>query len=434
MNVAALGLWHLGSVTAACTAAAGHSVVGWDPDAATVERLRRGQPPVAEPGLRELLLSASAASRLRFTADLHAAVAHADVVWVTFDTPVNDEDQADVEYVVEQVKGAFPYLQDGALVLTSSQLPVGSVGRLERAFAQAVPGRRVSFACSPENLRLGNAIEVFTRPDRIVVGVRTADDRVRLSQLFAPVTDRIEWMSVESAEMTKHAVNAFLAASVTFINEIAGLCEQTGADAKDVERGLKTERRIGPYAYLAPGAAFAGGTLARDVVFLRSLGRAANRPTPLMDGIESSNHEHRHWARRRLESLFGSMKDRTIAVWGLAYKPGTDTLRGSTAVELCRWLIEQGAHVRVHDPAARALPLDLAAAVRVGSPQEATADADALVVATDWPEYRNVDLDLVAAAMAGRVVLDANGFLRGTVGGDRRFELVLVGASPARRL
>ena len=153
-------------------------------------------------------------------------------------------------------------------------------GRLERAFAETAGGRRVSFACSPENLRLGKAIEVFTQPDRVVVGVR--DDRSArvLQALFAPITDRIEWMSVESAEMTKHAINAFLATSVTFINEIAALCERTGADAKEVERGLKTETRIGPYAYLGPGGAFAGGTLARDVVFLAELGRARAAPRP----------------------------------------------------------------------------------------------------------------------------------------------------------
>jgi UDPglucose 6-dehydrogenase len=178
-------------------------------------------------------------------------------------------------------------------------------------------------------------------------------------------------MGVESAEMTKHAINAFLATSVTFINEIAALCEQSGADAKDVERGLKTEQRIGPGAYLGPGAAFAGGTLARDVVFLRTLGRAVERATPLMDGVESSNKEHRHWARRRLVATLGSLAGRTVAVWGLTYKPGTDTLRRSTAVELCRWLLAQGALVRAHDPAAAALPDDLAAVTRVETPEQA---------------------------------------------------------------
>ena len=342
MKVAVLGLWHLGSVTAACSASAGHEVIGWDPDAATVSGLAEARPPVSEPGLTELLAEGIASRHLRFTPDLAEAVTEADVVWIAFDTPVDDEDRADVDGVVSHVSAAFPHLKDHAIVLSSSQLPVGSIARLEKAWARVSGGRRVSFACSPENLRLGKAIEVFTKPDRVVLGVRSEDDRVRLATLFAPITDRIEWMSVESAEMTKHAINAFLATSVTFINEIAALCEQSGADAKEVERGLKTEKRIGPQAYLGPGAAFAGGTLARDVVFLKALGQAAGRATPLMDGVESSNREHRGWARRRLLSLLGPLGGRTIAVWGLTYKPGTDTLRRSTAVELCRWLVRAG--------------------------------------------------------------------------------------------
>jgi UDPglucose 6-dehydrogenase len=429
MKIAVLGCWHLGSVTAACMAAAGHDVVGYDPDAAAVVGLNAGRPPIGEPGLADLVAAGLTARRLRFTSDIAAAVAEADIVWVAFDTPVDDDDRADVDDVVNHVMAAFPHVKDGALVLSSSQLPVGSMARLERAWAAVAGTRRVSFACSPENLRLGKAIEVFTKPDRVILGARTADDRARLTALFAPITDRLEWMSVESAEMTKHAINAFLATSVTFINEIAALCEQSGADAKEVERGLKTEKRIGPYAYLGPGAAFAGGTLARDVVFLKTLGQATDRPTPLMDGVESSNREHRSWARRRLTSLLGSVKGRTVAVWGLTYKPGTDTLRRSTAVELCRWLLEQGARVRVHDPAVAELPADLAAAHRSASPEDAVDGADALVVATEWPDYRTADLDALATRMASRVVLDANRFLAATAGADPRFILISVGAA-----
>jgi UDPglucose 6-dehydrogenase len=427
VKVAVVGLWHLGSVTAACVAAAGHEVVGFDADAATVEGLAEARPPVSEPGLPDLVRSGLAAERLRFTTDLAEAVADAAIVWVTIDTPVDDDDRADVEVVLRQVEAAFPFLADGAVVLSSSQLPVGSVARLEQAFAAVSGDRRVSFACSPENLRLGKAITVFTQPDRVILGVRDPQARTALTALFTPITDRLEWMGVESAEMTKHAINAFLATSVTFINEIAALCEQTGADAKDVERGLKTEQRIGPAAYLGPGAAFAGGTLARDVVFLRTLGRAVERATPLMDGVESSNKEHRNWARRRLVSTLGSLAGRTVAVWGLTYKPGTDTLRRSTAVELCRWLLAQGALVRAHDPAATTLPDDLAGVTRVETPEQAAAGADALVVATEWPDYRRVEIDVVATVMHAPLVLDANGYLRATMGADPRFTFISVG-------
>ncbi len=177
VKVAVLGLWHLGSVTAACAAEAGHTVVGFDPDAAAVANLAAGHPPVAEPGLDELVAANLAAGRLRFTTDLADAVSSADIVWVTFDTPVDDDDRADVEYVVGQVEAAFPSLADGAVVLSSSQLPVGSVRRLESAWRMVARGRRVCVRRSPENLRLGKAIEVFTKPDRVVVGVR--DERAR---------------------------------------------------------------------------------------------------------------------------------------------------------------------------------------------------------------------------------------------------------------
>ncbi len=253
---------------------------------------------MAEPGLPELIARGLHSGTLQFTSDLSDAVRDADVVWVTFDTPVDEDDVADVDYVVRQIGAAFPTpgrWLGRALLLAAAGWNCEE--RWRKPGCKAAAGRTVSFACSPENLRLGKAIEVFTNPDRVVVGVRDDRARARVQALLQPITDRIEWMSVESAEMTKHAVNAFLATSVTFINELAALCERTGADAKEVERGLRTERRIGPHAYLSPGGAFAGGTLARDVAFLRALGTRLGRPTPLMDGVLASNTAHRMWAQ-----------------------------------------------------------------------------------------------------------------------------------------
>jgi UDPglucose 6-dehydrogenase len=251
--------------------------------------------------------------------------------------------------------------------------------------------------------------------------------------LFAPISSSIEWMSVESAEMTKHAVNAFLGLSVAFINELASLCEQVGADAREVERGLKTEPRIGPGAYLSPGAAFSGGTLARDVAFLREMGRAHDRATPLVDGIEASNRAHRGWAQRRLAKELGTLQGRRIAIWGLTYKPGTDTLRGSGSVELCRWLSSAGASVRAHDPAAAELPKDLATVTRTADPLAAATAADALVVATEWPLYRAIDANRLAEVMPAGLVLDPNLFLGRLLANDPRFRLISVGASAAPR-
>ena len=433
MRVCVYGLWHLGAVTAACLAEH-FTTVGCDPDPATVSGLRAGLPPVSEPGLAELLGAGLSRGRLSFTGDLALATQGADVVWVTFDTPVDEEDAADVASVERRVAELFPHLGEGTAVLISSQVPVGFTGRAEAAFRAAFPGRDVRFAYSPENLRLGKALDAFRNPQRIVVGLRAEADRARLGALLAPFCRRIEWMSVESAEMTKHALNAFLATSVSFINEVARLCERCGADAADVERGLKSDPRIGPVAYLSPGPAFAGGTLARDVRFLERLGAAGGSSTPLLSAVLESNAEQARWLRVKIAEVLGQLRDVRIGVLGLAYKPGTDTLRRSSALELCVWLVDRGARVRAHDPAVRALPPDSAARIDlVASPAEVFAGAEVAVVATPWPEYRRIVPDDVVAAMKTPRVIDQSRFLATTLGADPRIQYVAVGTPGGRR-
>jgi UDPglucose 6-dehydrogenase len=426
VKVCVYGLWHLGSVTAACVAEH-FPTIGLDPEAAVVAGLREGQPPIFEPGLAELLRQGLDAGRLQFSSDL-ASVAAADVVWVTFDTPVNQDDQADVDFVVRRVEALFPHLANGAVVLVSSQVPVGTTARLEKSFAGAANGRRVDFACSPENLRLGKALDVFRKPDRIIVGARTEAARARIGELLAPIGRPIQWMRVESAEMTKHAVNAFLATSVVFINEIAAACEATGADAKEVERGLKSEARIGPGAYLGPGAAFAGGTLARDVAFLLAMGARFGFDTPLFSGVKQSNDVHRGWARRRLGELLGPLQGKAIGVLGLTYKANTDTLRRSESVALCRWLVERGARVRAHDPSIKARDPELPEALTLAATvDDAIRGADAVVVATEWPVFRELTADRLHAAAPNALVLDAGRFLAGNLGSDARVRYFAVG-------
>ena len=428
MKVCVVGLWHLGTVTAACLASVGHHVVGLDFESEVVERLRAGHPPLFEPGLEDLVKRGMADGYLGFTTDAAQALRDARVVWIAYDTPVDESDQADVEFVVGRVERLFPDLAVDSLVLVSSQLPVGTTYRLEQAYVAAYPNKPVTFAYTPENLRLGKAISVFTRPDRVVVGVRSEADRKRVAELLSPFTERIEWMSVESAEMTKHALNAFLSTSVAFINEVAVLCEEVGADAKEVERGLKSEARIGPRAYLSPGAAFAGGTLARDVAFLAQLGTHYGQPTHLLRAVKTSNDTHKLWARAKLEGLIGDLRDQTVGVWGLTYKPGTDTLRRSSSVELCRWLAERGVRVQAHDPAVKSLPPDLAATISLCStPTDALAGVVGLVVATEWPDYQSVPADVVVASMRSALVLDPNRFLSQTLGNDPRIRYVTVG-------
>ena len=427
MNVCVQGLWHLGTVTAACLASLGNRVTGLDFDAKTIVDLSRGIPPLLEPGLEDLVKRGLSSRMLEFSASADEAVRDAEVLWIAYDTPVDDNDNADTDYVVAQIERTLPHLPAEATVLISSQMPVGSVKRLEAVANARFPKKKIGFACSPENLRLGKALEVFLNPDRLVVGVRSARDRERLDRLLRPITARIEWMSVESAEMTKHAINAFLAISVTFANEIASLCELAGADAKEVERGLKTESRIGPGAYLSPGAAFAGGTLARDIAFLNEVGAEKRLATPLLSSVRSSNEAHKQWPMRKLKELFPDLSKARIAVWGLTYKPGTDTLRRSTAIELCNWLVEHGARVCVHDPVITALPGELAFKLtRAHDPLAALAGAQVLVISTPWPDYKAVAADAIVKAAPGIAVLDAGRFLAG-LATDSRLRYIAVG-------
>ncbi len=408
MRVVVFGLWHLGCVTAACVAAAGKHVVGLDVDRDVVARLRKGEPPIQEPGLSELVAAGQAAGALEFTADPAEALAGADVLWVTFDTPVDARDEADVASVRARLDAIRGAIRPGTLVLVSSQVPAGFTRTLARDWALA----GVTYGYSPENLRLGNAIRVFQEPERVVVGLTDEADRARAEALFAPYGRRMEWMSVESAEMTKHAINAFLATSVAFANEVARLCERVGADAREVERGLKTEGRIGPKAYLSPGPAFAGGTLARDLRFLAGFGRTLGVTTPLMDGVLASNDSHKGWLRDRIAALLAGIADPVVGVLGLTYKPGTDTLRRSASVELCRWLRDRGFGVQAHDPAVHALPAELEGAMTLcATPQQALAGADLAVVATEWPEYRKLPPADLTACMRRPRVVDQTWFL-----------------------
>jgi UDPglucose 6-dehydrogenase len=432
--IGVIGLWHLGSVTAACVADAGNHVIGVDPNPAVVEGLLAGRPPISEPGLAELLARNS--SRLDFTCEPWA-MAGARRAWVTFDTPVDDDDGADVEWVLEHSLELLAELPEDSLVVVSSQLPVGSIATLQERCALRRGDASLRFACVPENLRLGRAIESFRARDRIVAGVRNERDRAELAELLAPFTDEIQWMRVESAEMTKHALNGFLATSVAFINEIAEICESVGADAEEVSRGLKSEQRIGPRAYLGPGDAFAGGTLARDIGFLRGLAKRRGLPAHVFAGVADGNAAHKHWTRRKLLELLAAessaepdaLRGRRVAVWGLTYKPGTDTLRRSSAVELCRWLASVGATVSAHDPAVSALPAGLAGVIELfPTPLQALADADALVVCTAWPDYLEVPVTDLLGALSTGLVIDPAGMLRGALAEHPDARYVRVGS------
>jgi UDPglucose 6-dehydrogenase len=413
MRICVYGLWHLGTVMSTCLAEHGYEVTGLDEDPSVVADLSRGKAPLFEPGLDAHIMQTLITGRLRYTTD-SAVVSMVDVLWVAFDTPVDDEDSAKIEYVIDRVELILPQLPLGCLVIISSQLPVGSIARFENFVKQHLPEKKLHFACCPENLRLGKAISAFMHPDRIVVGYRAPEAKELLAVLIGAISSRIEWMSIESAEMTKHALNAFLAVSIAFANELASICEKVGADAKEIERGLKSDKRIGPGAYLAPGGAFSGGTLARDIDFLGRLVKARSIAAPLLQSVKISNENHKSWPFRKLAENFTNLHGIVVAIWGLTYKPGTSTLRRSQSVDLCNWLLNAGVKLLVHDPKVVDLPAEWAGRVlRCADPLEAVSAADALIVGTEWPEYRVVAHDLPNLAKAGMIVIDANRHLGG---------------------
>ena len=413
MRIAVVGLWHLGSVTAACLAQFGHQVTGLDRQADVIARLNQGQAPLFEPGLDDLIIQGLEAKTLHFTTDAQAALAQAELVWITYDTPVDDNDHADIDSVISHVEQLLPLLADGTVVLVSSQLPAGSVGRLQEFALGRLADKTIHFAASPENLRLGKAIDVFCNPDRIIIGTNHEQARERIAAMLAPLQAPIEWMSVESAEVTKHAINAFLALSVTFANELASLCECVGADAKQVERGLKSEARIGPKAYLSPGGPFAGGTLARDIVYLENMSHAHQLALPLLSAVRPSNDAHKLWIRRKLLQLSPSLAGVPVTIWGLTYKAGTDTLRRSLAVELCDWLIGQGAEIHIHDPAVTQWPEHWQDRVVVhADPMEAAHAGRYLVIGTEWPQFQTHLDALAGMGRSGLTIIDPNRHLK----------------------
>jgi UDPglucose 6-dehydrogenase len=286
----------------------------------------------------------------------------------------------------------------------------------------------VDFACSPENLRLGRALDIFRNPGRIVIGIRDERTRDKLSPLLSRFCQTLIWMSIESAEMVKHALNAYLALSITFTNELASIAEQVGANAADIEKALRSDPRIGPNAYVKAGPAFAGGTLARDVQFLSGIAEHEKLETPLIGSILASNRVHGQWSINQLRRRLGPLSGKTIAVLGLSYKPGTDAIRRSPSIDLLRELLADGAKVKVNDPAVRKLPDEFRSGVTMATDAKgAIAGAAAVVVATEWPQFRELIAKDFTDGMDGHLVLDPAAFLSPDISKDPALTVVSIG-------
>ncbi len=427
MKVGVFGLWHLGCVTAACLADIGFEVLGIDTDVATINKLAVGELPVYEPGLQELTKKGISSGKLSFTPELNSSLEKLDLLWVTIDTPVDDKDMADVEYVKKQVKRILPFLKTGCLVIVSSQVPVGFTSEMESYALSTLKGSQLTFSYSPENLRLGNAINIFQHPDRIIVGVRNESDKDRFNSVFSKISESIIWMKTESAEMTKHAINVFLALSVTFANEIAGICEKVGADSSEVEKGLKSEQRIGPKAYLRAGNSFSGGTLARDTVFLKDLSCRHSTSGLLFEAILNSNENHKNWIKSVCQKTMTELKNRRILFLGLSYKTGTDTLRRSLPVETAIWLKSQGASVIAYDPLIYELPKDLSSSIQMGQEaSECIQNAECIIIGNNNPAFKQL-AQQNKATFNGKIIIDPECFIKEQVVGCSDVKYYYVG-------
>ncbi len=411
-KVCVIGIWHLGSVVSACLADLGYLVVGVDKDSQRVEDLNNGIPPLFEPGLQKLVLTNVNRKRLSYTIDLRHALKGSSYVLITFDTPVDEKDEVDLSEIFATSTELAKYLDSDSIIIVSSQVPVGTCEQIKSVIKQSNPSVNFDIAYSPENLRLGQAIEVFKNPERIVIGADNPVTLDKVEDFFALVGAPTVRMNLRTAEMTKHALNAFLATSISFANEIANLCDELGADALKVAEALRRDGRIGQKARLLPGLGFAGGTLARDLKVLKNLGDKFGYETHLINGVLKVNEQQNKLVIRKLTKVYGSIKGLTIGVLGLTYKAGTSTLRRSAALEIIRDLINEGAIVKAYDPKAALEEVEVHKEFEFcPDPYAVAKGADALVIVTEWPEFKSLNFDLIKSEMKKPVLIDTKNIL-----------------------
>lgn len=389
MKICVYGLYHLGIVTSSCLAEKNFHIIGLDNDKKIIEDLKLGIAPLYEPKLNNLIKKGIKNKKLFFTSNTSFALSNIKVLWVCFDTPIING-KPNVKYIEKKIKKILPYLKTNTIVLISSQISIGFIKKLKNYSYRYFPKKNIYFSYSPENLRLGDAIKKFLKPDRIVVGVDSLHSKKILKKLFLSVTNKIEWMTIESAEMTKHAINSFLATSIIFINEITRVCKKVGANVIEVERGLKTDLRIGSKAYLSSGGPLTGETLLRDVNYLRTKTKKYNLSIPLLSSIIISNNEYKKEIYNYIKKKFINLSGIKFAFWGIAYKPGTSEIRGSLNLEICNWLLNKGAKVNLYDPFVKLLPTKIKNKVKYcHSAFDAILDTNNLILGYSYSEFTN---------------------------------------------
>ena len=410
MRIAMIGTGYVGLVSGACFADFGHDVVCVDKDAGKIDGLKAGRMPIWEPGLEGLVKSNAERGRLSFTFDLAAGVVGAEAVFIAVGTPARRGDgHADLTYVFAAVRELAPHVKPGTVIITKSTVPVGTGDRIAEILAEeGVQG--VSVASNPEFLREGAAIRDFKIPDRIVVGAEDEQARETLREIYRPLflnQAPILFTGRRTAELIKYAANAFLATKISFINEIANLCEAVDADVQDVARGIGLDNRIGP-KFLHAGPGYGGSCFPKDTLALLQTAEAAGVKQRIVQTVvEVNDHRKAEMAGRVERALGGDLTGKRIGVLGLAFKPNTDDMREAPSLPLIEGLQERGASVAAFDPVATEQAAGMVQDVEFSADAYAAAEgADALVIVTEWDEFRGLDLDRLAAKMRGKVLVD----------------------------
>ena len=419
MKLAIFGTGYVGLVSGACLAEVGHDVLCMDVDQAKIDQLRAGTIPIWEPGLEPIVARNLAEGRLRFTTDAAEAVRHAEVQFIAVGTPPDEDGSADLQYVLAVAEEIARHMPGYRVIVNKSTVPVGTAGKVQERIAQVLAerGETVAFdvVSNPEVLKEGAAVADFLKPDRILVGTRSARAQERMREIYEPFNrnhERTLFTDVRSAELTKYAANAMLATRISFMNELANLAERLDADIEEVRKGIGADPRIG-YHFIYPGCGYGGSCFPKDV---RALGRIAEQvgyDAPLLRAVEAVNERQKNTLFTKLADHFGGaggLVGRTIAVWGLAFKPNTDDLREAPSRSLIEALWQHGARVQAYDPVAmdemRRLygpRADLALASNKYSVLEG---ADALAICTEWQQFRAPDFDEMASLLQAKVIAD----------------------------
>jgi UDPglucose 6-dehydrogenase len=431
-----IGAGYVGLVSAACFAEFGWTVTCVDKDAKRLAELNAGKSPIYEPGLDDLMRRNMKAGRLVFTDELGPAVKSADVVFLAVGTPMRRGDgHADLSYVFSAVEEVAPHLDGFTVITTKSTVPVGTSREIERRLKALRPDGEYAVCSNPEFLREGSAIQDFTHPDRVLVG--TDDERARdiMERLYKPLALRgspVMFVERESAELAKYAANAFLALKISFINEVADLCEQVGADVHEVAAAIGKDRRIGD-KFLHPGPGYGGSCFPKDVSALIRTAREHKSPISIIEQVERVNHERKiAMASRIVSAAGGSVAGKTVGVLGLTFKPNTDDMRDAPSLVIVPMLQERGAKVRVYDPQGRKQAEPLLPGVEwCESALDVARDADILTVITEWNEFRALDLEKAKSVMADSILVDLRNVFQPATAGALGFRYSSIGRPPA---